>query len=673
MPKRFVTAEDLYKFKQITDFDLSPDGERIVYALQWIDRQEEKRYTNLWLVNSSGRIEPHRFTVGEQSDGHPRWSPDGAQIAFLSNRHDERNPQIFLIPAAGGEARQLTSLKGIIHTFRWSPDGKRLLVEFTPYTDEEWQRISDEEARKRGIVYRHITRPFYKHDGSGFLPQQRRHLWLVDVRNGKGTPLTEGPYDEYDAQWSPDGRRIVFLSNRTDDPDLHPDHEELYLITVDGSELEQIPGIAPHPKSSPTFSPDGRWIAYIGGKEAGQWWRNPRLWLVPIDGSAPARDLTGESDMEVGADVINDLKGAMTTTPPTWSLDGRSIYVQISHHGRSMLYRVGVDDGALEPIIDERGVVGKFVFDSRQQRMAYFFATMRDPGQLYLRDIRTGRSRKRTRTNSALLSRIELGEIEEVWFKGWAGNDLQGWIIKPPNFDPGRRYPSIMEIHGGPLTQYGEFFMHEFFYLAAQGYVVYFCNPRGGRGYGEAHAKAIWEDWGNADYTDLMAWADYVEQRPYIDPARMGVTGGSYGGYMTLWIIGHTDRFEAAVAQRVVSNFISMWGSSDMNWVFQQVWGDKPPWEAFETYWEHSPLSHLGKATTPTRIIHSENDLRCPIEQGEQAFIALRVRGIPTDMILFPDEPHGLSRTGRTDRRVARLRHILEWMERYLKTEAESQ
>ncbi len=667
MPKRPVTAEDLYKFKQITDLHLSPDGSRIVYSVQRVDREKEKRYTNLWMVNSEGRCVPRPFTVGEQNDTHPRWSPDGKVIAFISNRDDEKTPQLYLIPADGGEARKLTDLKGRIRDFHWSPDGKRLLVEFTPYTEEELQRLDDEKAKELGVVYRHITRPFYKRDGMGFLPEERSHLWLVDAKSGKAQALTDGDYDEYQAQWSPDGRWIVFISNRTDDPDLYPDYESLYLIPAEGGEIQEVPGLPVSSKRFPVFSPDGRFLAYIGQVSVGQWWENPRLWIVPVDGSAPARDLTGASDMEVGADVINDMKGAMTTTRPTWSVDGSALYVQVSHHGKSMLYRVEVADGTMTPVIAEKGVVGTFSFDREQRRMAYFFATMRTPGDLYLRDMRTGKSRRRSRINQPLLNRLDLGEIEEVWFQGPDGNDLQGWIIKPPDFDPAKRYPSILEIHGGPLTQYGEFFMHEFFYLAAQGYVVYFCNPRGGRGYGEAHAKAIWGNWGDPDYRDLMAWADTMAKQSCIDPQRMGVTGGSYGGYMTLWIIGHTDRFKAAVAQRVVSNFISMWGSSDLNWVFQQTWGNKPPWEAFETYWEHSPISHLGKATTPTRIIHSENDLRCPIEQGEQAFIALRVRGIPTDMIRFPDEPHGLSRNGRTDRRIARLRLIAEWMDRYLK------
>ncbi len=281
--------------------------------------------------------------------------------------------------------------------------------------------------------------------------------------------------------------------------------------------------------------------------------------------------------------------------------------------------------------------------------------------------MQTQERRQLTHHNRQLLNGIDLGTIETHWIKGPAGNDLQGWVLKPPGFNPEQKYPSILEIHGGPLTQYGYLFMHEFYYFASKGYVVTFCNPRGGRGYGEAHAKAIWQNWGDADYADIMAWADYIEGQPYIDAQRMGVTGGSYGGYMTVWIIGHTQRFKAAVTQRCVSNFVSMWGSSDFNWTFQAELGNKAPFEDLEKYWKHSPIAYIGNARTPTKVIHNEFDLRCPIEQGEQVFVALKRLGVETEMVRFPDEFHGLSRGGRTDRRIARLNHIVGWFEKYLK------
>lgn len=675
MPKRrTITPEDLYDFQQITDLEISPDGMHIVYSLQRVDKKTEKKYTNLWIV-PTGKGKPRQFTFGDHSDSHPRWSPDGSQIAFLSNRHNEKDTQIYVIPFGGGEACKVTDLKGYIGTFEWSPDGTRLLVAYTAKSKAELRLEEDEQAKKLGPTFRKVTRPFYKMDGMGFLPEDQQHLWVVDVKSGKSTQITghdDEIHSEEDAHWSPDGKTIVFCSNRTDDPDLHPDLVDLYLIPAQGGEMRKLETPAGG-KGMPSFSPDGKYLAWFGQPRPSDWWQNQRLWVMPLDGSAPAQDLTGQFDFETGADVINDLEGAMKTSPPTWSADGKRIYFQVSRHGRCTLHSIARDGNDLQTIIDEPGVVGKFTINKKETRIVYFFGTLTDPGQIRVRRINSNvkrLNRTLTKLNRRSLNRIALGETEEVWFEGPAGNNLQGWILKPPGFDPTQKYPAILEIHGGPLTQYGEFFMHEFYYLAAQGYVVFYCNPRGGQGYGEEHAKAIWGGWGTVDYDDIMAWTDYVAALPYIDADRMGVTGGSYGGYMTLWVIGHTQRFKAAVAQRVVSNLISMWGSSDFNWVFQQPINNKPPWEDLQAYWRHSPIAYLGNARTPTKIIHSEQDHRCPIEQGEQAFIALRTQGVPVEFIRFPGEPHGLSRVGRTDKRIARLKHIAEWMDKYLKGES---
>jgi dipeptidyl aminopeptidase/acylaminoacyl peptidase len=422
-------------------------------------------------------------------------------------------------------------------------------------------------------------------------------------------------------------------------------------------------------KVMPAFSPDGKWIAYLGIEGRGQDWKNFSLWVVPADGKEKAKNLTEKFDFNVDSFTINDLPGNPAMVSPTWSFDGKRIFFQVARHGNTLLQSIELDGSkrSLETIIGEVGVVGSFDFDKSQKKLAYFYGDMKNPGEIWLRDMYLTSSSKLTQINDNLLKTVDLGEIEEVWFKGAAENDLQGWILKPPGFNPKKKYPSILEIHGGPQVQYGNFFMHEFYYLAAHGYVVYFCNPRGGQGYGEEHSKAIWNNWGTVDYEDLMAWTDYVEKKPYIDKKRMGVTGGSYGGYMTNWIIGQTHRFKAAVTQRSVSNFISMYGSSDFNWAFEYELGNKPPWEDFKNYWRQSPMKYIGNAKTPTLVIHSEEDLRCAIEQGEQIFIALKKLGVDTEMVRFPEEPHGLSRGGRTDRRIERLKHILRWFDRYLK------
>jgi len=663
--KRSITPQDIYSFELVSDVRLSSDGHNVIYTVQRVDRKSEKKYANLWLAPVEGS-EPRQFTFGDQKDAMPRWSPDGGQIAFLSNRADKEKPaQIYLIGMNGGEARPLTKIEGGVSSLSWSPDGKKLLCTVRKTDAEELERRKDEKKKKLGVVARHIERVFYKLDGYGYLPKERTHLWTVDVRSGKTRQLTDhAVYDETSPTWSPDGQQIAFISNRSADPDFNPDADDLYVMPAEGGEFRKIETPA-GPKGSPTYSPDGRWIAYFGSAYPGEWYRNNCLWVVPADSSQAPRNLTEHTDLHLSSGVINDV-GEPEYMAPTWSKDSQRIYFQVDLHGSTLLMSIALDGSGLQTHIGSGGALGSYCFDREQSRLVYFYGRMHDPVQIFYRNLVKGTERQLTRLNQDWLSKIDLGEVEEVWFKGRDDNDLQGWIIKPPRFDPSRKYPSIMEIHGGPLTQYGNYFMHEFYYLAAQGYVVYFCNPRGGRGYGEDHGGAIWGGWGDADYADLMAWADYVEKLPYIDPQRMGVTGGSYGGYMTVWIIGHTQRFKAAVTQRCVSNFISMWGSSDLNWVFQETMNNKPPFEDLQKFWEHSPIAYIGNARTPTMVIHSEFDLRCPIEQGEQVFVALKSLGVDTEMVRFPDEPHGLSRVGRTDRRIARLEHIVRWFDKYL-------
>jgi dipeptidyl aminopeptidase/acylaminoacyl peptidase len=644
----------------------------VIYTLQRVDRKTEKKFTNLWVANlATGQA--RQFTYGDQVDAQPRWSPDGGQIAFISNRGDKDLPgQVYLIAFGGGEARPLTDLPGLIGEIAWSPDGSRLLCAVRKFDPDELERQKDEQKKKLGVVSRQYDRLFYKLDGYGYLPHERWHLWIVEARSGKAVQLTDHPvYDEHMAAWSPDGKSVAFLSNRTADPDMTPDYIDLFVLPASGGEPRKI-ATPPGNKGLLSFSPDGRWIAYYGQDGIDLGYKNVNLWLVPADGSAPARNLTGEYDIHISAWTINDI-GQPETMPPTWSLDGKTIYFPVVQHGSSILHSIGFDGANLQAVLstavgEEQGsVVGSFSFSHDQRLIACCLGTLRDPAQVWVMDMEAQARRMLVTPNAPLLRNIDLGQVETHWFKGPDGNDLQGWILKPPGFDPAKKYPSIMEIHGGPLTQYGYLFMHEFYYLAAQGYVVYFSNPRGGRGYGEAHAWAIWGDWGNKDYIDLMAWADYLAAQPYIDTERMGVTGGSYGGYMTVWIIGHTQRFKAAVTQRCVSNFISMWGSSDFNWTFQTELQAGAPFEDLDKYWKQSPIAYIGNARTPTRVLHNEFDLRCPIEQGEQVFVALKRLGVETEMIRFPDEFHGLSRSGRTDRRIARLNYILGWFEKYLK------
>ncbi|MBK8984957.1 MAG: S9 family peptidase [Chloroflexi bacterium] len=668
-PKRHLTAEDLYRFNLITDARIAPDGRAVITAVQRIDPKTEKKFSNLWLA-PTGPGRPQQFTYGDQVDTSPRWSPDGRTIAFLSNRQNERQMQVYLIPVNGGEARPLTSLKGQFGSLDWSPDGRRLLCTFRKPDKAALERESDEQKKKLGVVARHVTsRTFFKMDGEGYLPDERWHIWTIDAQNGKATQLTDSEnHDEVNPVWSPDGRFIAFTSNRQPDPDQTPDRDDVYVIPAEGGEMRLIPTPV-GPLGALAYSPDGRALAYLGVDGEGQWWRNVSLWIVgsDVDG-APARNLTAAADLHCVDVTSGDMAGGVQM-PPTWANDGQSIFFQASRHGDTALYRATLDgQPAIERLLPDPGQLGPYTWDAAQQKMAYVLNTMTRPGELYVWDRENGRSRQLSRFNENWLKRLHLGQIEEVWFKAYDGYDLHGWILFPPDFDPAQTYPSILQIHGGPQVQYGNAFMHEFFFLAAHGYVVYFSNPRGGQGYGDEHSKAIWHNWGTVDYDDVMAWTDYMAGQSYIDVNRMGVTGGSYGGYMTSMIIGRTQRFKAAVTQRSVNNLVSMWGSSDFNWAFQQTIGqDKPPFDNLEQYWRLSPMKYIGNAQTPTLVIHSQADYRVAQEQGEQVFVALKRLGVDTELVLFPDEPHGLSRVGRTDRRIVRLNHILRWFEKYLK------
>lgn len=669
---RMITAEDLYRFQLVIDAQISPDGKTVIMAVQHVARKTEKKFTNLWLVSTTGG-RPQQFTYGDQVDVMPRWSPNGRSIAFLSNRKNGKEMQIHIIPVDGGEARPLTDIKGEIGDFSWSPDGKTLLCSFQKKDPAILEREADEQKNKLGIVSRHITtRTFFKMDGVGYLPDERQHIWSINAKTGKATQLTEGDmHDEVFPAWSPDGATIAFVSNRSSEPDLVDGKDDLFMMPAAGGEMTQIN--APEgPKYMLSFSPNGRYLAYIGVEGRGLWWRNFGLWVVPVDGSSPARNLTDSADLHCIDTTAGDLGGTVQMLP-TWATDNSKIYFQASYHGDTALCSVTLDDEPIvERVLEDAGTVGSYTFSAQQDKLAYVLNTMTRTGELMVRNmgdnLSAKRSRQLSRFNETWLKRLDLGEIEEVWFKALDGYDLQGWILFPPNFDPKKTYPSVLEIHGGPQVQYGNAFMHEFFYLAAQGYVVYFSNPRGGQGYGEEHCKAIWNQWGTVDYDDVQAWWEYMMQQPYIDTERMGVTGGSYGGYMTSMIIGRTHQFKTAVSQRAVNNLVSMWGSSDYNWAFQQSIGEnKPPFENLDTYWKQSPMKYVGNAKTPTLIIHSQSDLRVAQEQAEQMYVALKRLGVDTEMVLFPDEPHGLSRAGRTDRRIDRLNHILRWLDKYLK------
>ncbi|MCK4642469.1 S9 family peptidase [bacterium] len=664
--KRAIKADDLYKFKEIGGFDLSNDGSKCIYSVSRTDRKTFKKYSDLFLKElPSGKTK--KFTSGKYVDSGAKFSPCGHKIAFLSNREKEKLPQLYFIDVDGGEAKRITDIKGSILEYEWSPDGSRILLTVQLFDPETIQLIEDPKKKELGIRDRHIKRVLYKMDTMGYRQKERVHLWVLESKSGKLEQLTFGDIpDESSPAWSPDGKKIAYITNLTSDPDLDPNNDDIVIMSV-SSRRKKVLKTPRGPKWAINFSQDGKELIYLGKPGLTDGWRNARLYKCSISGNFGVTDYSSKWDLDIGGWTINDLAGYSGSTKPVWDHKSGAVYFTVAKEGESHLYSFNIKSKeGPEQITVEKGVLIGFSMDSDASAMVYLFGNMTDPGELYFKKIEEDKAKRISSVNTTLMNSVDLGTIEETWFKGASRNPVQGWIIKPPDFDPKKKYPSILEIHGGPRVQYGNLFMHEFFFLASKGYIVYFSNPRGGSGYGEKHSKAIWNAWGTVDYDDLMAWTDRICQEKYIDSKRMGVTGGSYGGYMTNWIIGHTKRFKAAVTQRGVSNLISMYGSSDFNWCFQMEFGNVPPWENVDNYWEQSPMKHIGNAKTPTLVIHSEQDLRCAQEQGEQIFIALKKLGVDTEMVLFPAEPHGLSRGGRTDRRISRLEHILRWFEKYL-------
>ena len=463
-----ISAEDLYRLRLAGDCEISPDGRHIAFCEQRTVRRSQKKYSNLWLARTDG---PHRqFTFGDQTDTDPRWSPDGRSIAFLSNRRDEKQPQIYIIPLDGGEARPLTDLKGTFGHIEWSPDGRSLVCEFRKQDVEEASRDKDEHKKKLGVVSRHITRVHYKLDGAGFLPAQRWHIWTIQVSSGRTRQLTDSEtFDEAEPRWTPDGRHIVYRSNRSTDP-VNPDDDDLFAMPASGGRPRKIATAIDgqtRGKWLLSISPDGKWVAYVGRRDRGLSWQNQNLWVVPFRGRGAPRNLTGGGDLSIGNSSISDM-GEMSIGVPIWFPDSQALLFQVTRHGNTELRSVSVESQEIRSVIDDDGVVGHFSLDAAGQRLAYVHSTAGDVGQVRVRDLDGGEDRQITRLNRTLIAAGQSSDLEEVWFKGAAGNELQGWILKPPGFDRKRKYASILEIHGGPLAQYGNLFMHEFHYLAAQ-------------------------------------------------------------------------------------------------------------------------------------------------------------------------------------------------------------
>ena len=650
-----LSPEDLYEFRFLTDAQISPDGSRIAYSVKTANAEREGYQGAIWLVPSDGTTAPAQLTAGTSQDSTPQWSPDGEHLAFTSDRGDvpkgrKRAPRnIFVLDLEGGEARQLTRFGDDCSDLAWSPDGRSLA-----FVVRDPKDAGEEDDRVR--VY---TRARYKSDEGGLLDDRRKHIWIVGADGSAPRRLTDGDWDDAQPAFSPDGREIAFVSNRTYKRDLNT-VADIHVVALSGETRRVTDGEGSY--GNPSWSPDGATLTAYGTDCAiGSSARNIHIWSFPRAGGQ-GTDLLDGWDRSVGSSVISDMRAHAQTLPPAWTVDGRILFLG-SDQGTANAYSCAARGGDVRAETVGSHQLVSWSLDDSRRRFAAIVATAVDPGNLFAGEV-GGAMRKASCLNDELLGSKYIAAPERVEFTGADGWTIEGWLMKPLGFDPAKKWPLVLEIHGGPHTAYGHSFFHEFQVLVGRGYAVLLTNPRGSHAYGQKFVEACVGDWGGKDYEDLMAGVDHALALGWVDPKRLYVTGGSYGGFMTNWIVGHTDRFRAAVTQRSISNNISAYGTSDIGWHFwEHEMGDATPWRDGERLIFRSPLTYVTNVKTPLLILHAERDLRCPIEQAEQLFTALKVLGKEAVFVRFPEDNHDLTRGGKPKHRVEHARRIADWFD----------
>jgi dipeptidyl aminopeptidase/acylaminoacyl peptidase len=641
-----MVPQDVYELTTVADPRLSPDGTLVAFVVTRIDRDESEYRSAIWVVPTDGPAPPRQLTSGVKADAAPRFSPDGTRLAFVSNRDTEKK-QLFVLPLEGGEPRRLTDVSEDVEDPVWSPDSGRLAFA-SRVPDPEY-----EEQNEKRRPPRRFTRLQFKLDNEGWTGDRRRHLFICSADGtGEPTQLTFGDFEDSHPSWSPDGTRIVFVSSRGENWDLEV-VSHLYLVAPDGGEPEQLTS-GENVFSVPSWSPGGHAIACRWSPGGFNQPRHERIAVVDPDTGAH-ESLTESLDRH--GDSYPPLRD------PAW--DGDELVFGVEDGGNVPLYRARADGSRPpEPVAaGERWVHG---WDAAGGEVVYAASTPTSLSELYRGE------EQLTFFGADFAAGRELVRPERFTATSPDGTEVEAWIIRPAGFERSRRYPILLNIHGGPFTQYGNKFFDEFQVYAGAGYVVLYSNPRGSSGYTEEWGRAIrgpvdgGPGWGSVDYEDLMAVVDEALRRfDFCDPERLGVMGGSYGGYMTSWIVGHTDRFRGACSERSANSMVSQYGSSDIGHFIRSYVGAYL-FEDLDAYVRLSPVTYAERITTPLLILHSENDLRCNIEQAEQLYTTLRLLRRDVELVRFPGEGHELTRSGSPAHRVQRFELLLDWFGRHL-------
>jgi dipeptidyl aminopeptidase/acylaminoacyl peptidase len=644
--KRLLGVEDLDALRAVADPTVSADGKWVAYSVRTTDAARDKRSTDIWMTSWDGRSTV-QLTQTPESEHSPGWSPDGTYLAFLSARGRKDGPdELWLLDRRGGEAEQVTHFKGDVIDYDWSPDGKRLALVVL----DDPLPGSDNDGDEKALPPIVIDRYYFKEDETGYLSSRQMHLYLLDVASRKVEALTSGRYTETYPAWSPDGSQLAFMSKRGADPDRSNGFGLYVMPAKPGAPARLAASFIGESgdsdwMSGPVWSPDGRQIAYTAASDEHLiYYAQHRLMVVPAAGGTP-RTISKDLDRNV--------------IGPQWSDNGRSIYAMIEEDRNQHLARFDVASGRVQPLLEGRRETSAFELGPKNPVLV-LDSTPGMPEEVYV--LERGKLRALTHQNESWLSQVQLGTLDEISIESKDGTPIHGFILKPPNYTPGRRYPTLLWIHGGPVSQFANSFDLNWQVLAAQGYVIVAANPRGSSGRGEAFSTAIWADWGHKDTEDVLAAVDHAVEQGIADPARLGVGGWSYGGILTDNVITRDKRFKAAVSGASIGNALSGYGTDMYIREYEAELG--LPWKNLDVYVRNSyPFLHADRIVTPTLFMCGDQDFNVPLLNSEQMYQAVRSIGVDTELVIYPGQFHGFTRPSYLRDRLERW---IAWYGKYL-------